>query len=280
MRIGPWRPKVEAKQVNSVTVFGVDLSNNNPRIDLAQVKSEGFEFVFAKASEGDYFQDATWPGYRDAGAAAGLITVPYHYAIGSCPPDSQVATFRANGGGDRVMIDFEANSGGINDFWALKAAFDAAGVAVVLSYFPRWYAQRIGSPDLSGVPNLIASSYVGGSGPASVLYPGDDSFYWAPYYGATPTVLQFSDAGLVAGARVDVNAFRGTRDELAALLGLPSTGEDMTPEQAQQLQEIWDQLRGPGGHGWRQINGRTVVDALAEVGAHLGITGYTPPTGP
>jgi hypothetical protein len=31
------------------------------------------------------------------------------------------------------------------------------------------------------------------------------------------------------------------------------------------LEEIWDQLRGPGGAGWPQLGGRSLVDALAEV---------------
>lgn len=47
-----------------------------------------------------------------------------------------------------------------------------------------------------------------------------------------------------------------------------------------------DQLGGGGTRegvpaqfaGWPQLNGRTVVDALAEIGAHLGIAGYTAPT--
>jgi len=30
------------------------------------------------------------------------------------------------------------------------------------------------------------------------------------------------------------------------------------------MEEIWDQLRGPGGRGWPQLGGRTLVDALAE----------------
>lgn len=30
------------------------------------------------------------------------------------------------------------------------------------------------------------------------------------------------------------------------------------------MEEIWDQMRGPGGRGWPQLGGRTLVDALAE----------------
>lgn len=41
--------------------------------------------------------------------------------------------------------------------------------------------------------------------------------------------------------------------------------------------DIWDQLRGPGGGGWPQLNGRTPVDALADVALHQGIPGYMPP---
>ena len=34
----------------------------------------------------------------------------------------------------------------------------------------------------------------------------------------------------------------------------------------QLLEDIWDQLRGPGGNGWSQLGGKTVVDYLVEVG--------------
>lgn len=266
-----------------MTIFGIDISNNNGSdIDLSQVAAEGFTFVFCKVSEGNYFQDATWPHYRDAAKSAGLLVVGYHYAIASCDPASQVETFKGNGGGSVVMLDFEANSGGINDYWALVNAFKAAGIAVVLSYLPRWYMQQIGSPDLATIPNVISSSYVTGSGFAIALYPGDDSDYWAPYCGTTPTILQFSSSASVAGHTVDVNAFRGSRDQLAELLsGQPftSAGEQMTPEQNQLLQETWDQLRGPDGHGWAQLGNRSIVDALAIIGQHLGIVGFglTPP---
>ena len=34
----------------------------------------------------------------------------------------------------------------------------------------------------------------------------------------------------------------------------------------QLLEDIWDQLRGPGGNGWSQLGGKTVVDYLFEIG--------------
>ena len=42
---------------------------------------------------------------------------------------------------------------------------------------------------------------------------------------------------------------------------------------------ILDQLAGPGGgfRGWPQLGGKTIVNALAEIGQKLGLDGYEPP---
>ena len=72
----------------------------------------------------------------------------------------------------------------------------------------------------SRVPGLIQSSYVDGTGDASVLYPGDDSIRWAAFGGRQPDVLQFTDRALIAGKSLDANAFRGSPDQLRTLLGL------------------------------------------------------------
>lgn len=42
-------------------------------------------------------------------------------------------------------------------------------------------------------------------------------------------------------------------------------------------QEIWDQLRGPGGKGWAQLGGRSLVDAVAAIGEKLGVPGMKAP---
>lgn len=250
-----------------MTLYGIDISNYQAGLDLAEVKREGFEFVFAKVSEGSYYQDPTWPGFRDAARANGLIVAGYHY-VTLDDPAAQARTF-VDHLGDRtvpVMLDFEANSGGISNFWAVVNAINALGLQVALSYIPHWYWQQIGSPDLSQVPGLIASNYVAGSGDASNLYPGDQSGYWAGYGGRSVDILQFTDAASVAGQSVDADAFRGTAAELNALLTSTSTSEgDMTPQQAQQLTDIWIQLLGPEGKGWPQLGNRTLVDACAVI---------------
>ena len=44
---------------------------------------------------------------------------------------------------------------------------------------------------------------------------------------------------------------------------LPPPGNPRTDRQL--LEELWDQLRGPGGKGWPQLGGRSLVDGLAEL---------------
>lgn len=268
-----------------MTIFGIDISNNNgPDIDLAAVKAEGFEFVFAKVSEGDYFIDATWPAYRDAARANGLLLAGYHYVRGDCDINAQAELFANHLGDAPAMLDFEANSGGMSTFWALRHALDARGVELRLSYIPHWYATRIGSPDLSQVLGLIQSSYVNGTGFAAQLYPGDNSPYWNGFGGKDVDILQFTDAAQVAGHTVDANAFRGSIDDLRHLLGLTPTttrGVLMALTDAQQadlyqkVQDIWGQLLGPDGHGWPQLGlnaqgkNLTLVDAVAKLGGDI-----------
>jgi len=221
-----------------VTIFGPDIANFQAGMDLAQVKAEGFDFVFCKVSEGNYFQDQTWPGFRDAARANGLLLAGYHYVRGDNTPDSQADTFVQQLGDKSIpaMLDFEANGGNIDNFWAVLNAIQARGVHVALSYIPHWYWQQIGSPDISTVPGLIQSSYVGGSGFASALYPGDQAGNWAGFGGRSVDILQFTDKASIAGHAVDCNAFCGTRDQLAALLGgtNPTQGVDVTPDECRQ----------------------------------------------
>lgn len=269
-----------------MTIFGPDISNNNGVVNIDRVADEGFDFVFAKVSEGSGFTDRFWPKTRDWCAARGLICVGYHY-VKTDNADAQASTFANNGGGSKVMFDFEAGSGNIDNFWACVNAFNRKGIQVVLSYIPRWYWSQIGKPNISNIPGLlIQSSYVGGgSAPASAMYPGDNSGFWTGFGGKNVDILQFTDKASIAGLSLDANAFRGSKAELAAALGIGGIpgGLFMALNDAEQA-EVLDgvrlivgQLLGtpdpnrPGvATGWNQLGGKTVVDALADVRSQLG----------
>lgn len=245
------------------TLYGPDVSNNNFNSSadavgfVSALPGEGFSWVEQKVSEGSSYKDPYWPAIRDWCTANDFPCIGYHYVrVGD--PAGQAANFVANGGGKFAMLDFEANSGDISNFWAVVNAFNAADVEIALSYIPRWYWQQIGSPDLSQVPGLIASNYVNGSGYASVLYPGNDDARWAPYGGATPQILQFTSSALVAGKSVDANAFKGTITELRALLGY-ATGDNVTAPTPVGPADDQLTLR------WNQLGGQTVVEAIAQI---------------
>lgn len=85
-----------------------------------------------------------------------------------------------------------------------------------IAYAPNWvYGSRI-----SGLRYPIwASSYVTAAGPFRSIYPGDSSSHWGAYGGKSPSILQYSSSATIGGQTTcDANAFRGTFQQLIALL--------------------------------------------------------------
>lgn len=236
-------------QSTSMTIFGPDISNHQGRVDISQIVREGFQFLWAKVSEGDYFRDAFWADTRDACRDLGLIVAGYHY-VSTDAPERQADLFVSHLGDNSIpaMLDFERGSGDIDNFWAVLNAIEDRGVRVRLSYIPRWYWDQVGRPDISCVPGLIQSSYVNASGYASVIYPGDGSDRWAGFGGREVDVLQFTDKAVIAGQLMDANAFRGTPDELRRLLGLEPLSPATTVSIENTLRLARDPALGTGYH--------------------------------
>ncbi len=79
-------PLTEAEQAalriceGGSTVYGIDISNNNGAgFDLKASKASGVRFVYLKASQGDYFTDDTYDGFRKKADELGLIHGAYHF---------------------------------------------------------------------------------------------------------------------------------------------------------------------------------------------------------
>lgn len=214
-----------------MTIFGIDISNWNPGIDLHQVRAEDFRFVFAKVSEGR-FRDPTWPLVRDNARDADLMLAGYLYVRGNVDPTLQAQVFAEHLGDTSIpaMLDFEAGSGRFSVFWDVYNAITNLGITVALSYIPHWYWQKIGEPRLTEVPGLIQSSYVRGQDYAWNLYQAVPDTWWAPYGGRTPDILQFTDRALVAGQYVDANAYRGTIDQFTELIRASTDQPRPAPE--------------------------------------------------
>lgn len=210
-----------------MVTFGLDLSHYQPMsLDLAQCRKEGIEFVFLKCSEGNTFIDSVFTQRLAQARAAGLLVAAYHYVRASAPASLQVLQVEKIVPKDvPVILDVESNSGAIGLTRDLVARLRAAGYRVPLTYLPRWYWSQIGAPSLVGLPTLWSSRYPDNrTGTISSEYGDVPDSYWTGYGGLGVTVLQFTSSGRVAGHEpLDINAYKGTRDELAAVLGYTTT---------------------------------------------------------
>jgi hypothetical protein len=206
-----------------MVTFGLDISHHqDAALDLARCRREGIEFVIIKSSEGSSFVDQEFAANLAEARVAGLLAVAYHYVRANATAAAQVANVARVVPRDVPVIpDVEAGSGGVALVRELVDRLRAAGYRVPLLYLPRWYWQQIGSPSLAGLPPLWSSRYpdivVGSLADEWADVPGQ---YWNGYGGLGVAVLQFTSSASIAGHRpIDANAFRGTRDELAAVLG-------------------------------------------------------------
>lgn len=227
-----------------VTAFGIDVSNHQGAFDFAAARAEGFAFATHKITEGTW-RDPWWPRARDemalhfAGRWGGYVfcKVDTHPDL-----EADVALQHSGGADFPLQIDYEDlnRTGDIDDLMRRVESLTARGFELLPIYLPRWYWQRMGSPDLTGLPvGIWNSHYVNGFGFASALYPGDDHAGWAPMGGKAVDILQFSETASVAGQRIDVNAIRGGDVKLAELFGDQPKGPLMalTDEEQRELLE-------------------------------------------
>ncbi|ACU39459.1 glycoside hydrolase family 25 protein [Actinosynnema mirum] len=202
-------------------IYGVDASNHQPHFDFAAARRDGIDFAFLKASEGTTFRDPNFARHLAAARAAGMLTAAYHYVRGD-DVRGQLAIIRsAVDTHTPVILDVEDGAGPLASIRELSAALVAAGYRTPLIYLPQWYwSGRMGSPDLSGLPPLWHSRY-----PDNVVRRkeqfalGDE--YWPSFGGLRTEIAQFTSSLAVANypsGRIDGNAYRGSREELAALL--------------------------------------------------------------
>lgn len=224
-----------------MTLFGPDISNvnfggeDNPDLDAAAafvklLPGQGFSFLLAKASQGSDFVD---PVFQTIAAANTLPLVGYHF-VDDTNPTTQAANYvRALGGVKAAcMLDFEYEDENNHpiltpaDYWNVVNAFNAQNIEVHLSYYPHWYWEDIGQPDLSQVPGLISSAYpLSCSGLADALYSGagrDNGEGWNTYGGAQPVLWQYTNKATIGAIKVDCNAFRGQLGGLQTLLSTNS----------------------------------------------------------
>jgi len=212
------------------TVPGIDVSYWNAGIDWPKVRATGQRYVFAKASEGDFYSDTTFDNNWFGAKSAGLLRGAYHFFRCNVDAKKQADYFinyvkSMNDDGELPpVLDLESNDGQKKEkiipavkIWLdrVEAAFGKRPIIYSGQYFLQDYLSEAGggppkwAKDYSLWLAQYPNSYVEGSKP----FLPRGWFNW--------TFWQYSERGRINGinANVDLNVFNGSLEDLYKFAG-------------------------------------------------------------
>ena len=280
------------------TIFGIDISEHQNGLALRKAKAEGIKFVILRLCDGTY-ADKVFRSHLEDAERNGLLVSTYWYLRAPSEGTTikqQVDVIDRQLGGRKdlgVWIDVESVAGSRklltkNDVWEAKRELERRGYHVPGIYSGAWYWERMpgGEPSMNGLGYLWCSNYGRNrTGAPSATYNADGGNGhrgWSyPLGDRKPDLLQFGSNGIVAGHHpVDVNAFKGTLDQLAEIFnGKKAKKKEgvVTPEQARRIEEKLDhilfQLVGEDFRGLPQSGNRTAYDLQAAIAEKLDVPG-------
>ncbi|MFI6302185.1 hypothetical protein ACIBCH_09960 [Amycolatopsis thailandensis] len=219
---------------------GVDVSHHQEGLDVSRLPVDYVIARTAQAAGGKYgtTKDRAYSKHKANALRGGKLFSSYLY-LGSSLSAVANAALHASIEPDRkipVMVDWEDGSGDGAFLNACITELRKSGYQVWSTYAPKWYWQKMGSPNLTGLPPLVSSRYPDNNpGGYAAQYGKCPESYWNGYGGNTVAVLQFSSSGRLdpyPGTNLDLLAYRGTRAQLAALLSQNAGGGGGTPAPA------------------------------------------------
>lgn len=235
-----------------MTIFYPDLSNYQAGYQIPA----GTPAVVAKATEGIYYQDASYQDFKAQAEKLGVPFSGYHFLKSESSPEAQAQYYYNTAGKTPCMIDCETSGGSRpGPDWCVRFinALHALGGRVWSVYYPRWYLGVTGgSLAALGVP-VIASEY----------RSYDDNNWPGGYGSIIPQIWQYTSTP------IDMNAYKGTPAQLAALINGGSSDMNLTdtvtfsPAVVQQFPEL--AAEGFGG----STNVETILTWTAARVAHL-----------
>lgn len=228
-------PELQALMTSTTGALGADVSNWQNVVSWAPFAASGRSFVFVKAGEGNSTSyptlDAQYQGAVNAGLTVGL----YHFAITNLTPEQNADAFAAQlnrlgaiNGHLPPALDLEEGSGNLSG-WAQRFVArlrQQTGCQRVFVY-----------SDISFMTHNIFENWM-----------DDDVLIWIADPSAPPgkpryssprvAIHQYSQSGQVPGVSCDVDLNIALRPLDQLIVG----DSDMTPEQAQQLDTLTQQV--------------------------------------
>ena len=193
-----------------MTIFFPDVSSYQAGLRI----QPGTVAVCAKASEGTTFRDPSYADFKAQSARQGAFFFAYHW-LHRGNAEGQANFCHGIVRNTPVMIDWEGGDvPTMNDCVTFATALRRRGGTCTLVYLPHWYWDgQLHRPSLMPLAraglSLVSSNYT--------TYT-DNGPGWTPYGGMTPAIWQYTDSFRYGGKRIDFNAYRGTRQQLAALV--------------------------------------------------------------
>lgn len=204
-------------------VFGVDVSKYQDGYSLAAAKNAGVEFVIISTGDGD-ISDNVYQSHYDDAASAGMVISAYHFLRaereGSTIQAQVDASLRSMGDKKAPMwLDCETPGGmPLHEIARAKQLFEQAGVRVLGVYCTAnwWENMPSGEPPTAPLGAVWVANYgQDNAAPLHSLYGQVNHSVWDyPVGDQKPLLWQFGQRGIVAGKLVDVNAYRGSIEQL------------------------------------------------------------------
>ena len=272
-------------------IFGIDVHSEYQRgLNFERARAEGHEFCVIKASEGPYRDGDTYvpSGFNEffrRAEAEGFVMGVYHFLV-STPGKAQanhfLKTIEAVGGPEDkiLMVDFEAygsypaltpGNDQLMDFIAEVKRRVGDHPIVVYSGRGFWNGGDSSGDFAQYGADVAWDAYYLHMDPVHPMrfYANSDQNFqnaglpwgWGrPWGGVEPWFWQFTSAGGVAGMNIDVNAYRGTREQLLALAGAKVAGTiDDGGAGHEGDGDVGVQVKAAGGGG-RRVLSHGVVD--------------------
>lgn len=110
-------------------IYGIDVSRWQPNVDWALLKSSGVDFVFIKATQGNYTVDPMLKKHVDGANSVGMVVGLYHWCDPLISADSQAKFFVNSVQG----LKFHMVSADVEQFWADWQEWSAGSISKYLS---------------------------------------------------------------------------------------------------------------------------------------------------
>jgi peptidoglycan hydrolase-like protein with peptidoglycan-binding domain len=199
-----------------MTIYYPDISSYNAGVSL-----NGAPAVCIKVTEGTSYVNPDYSPALGRAHSAGAYAFAYHF-LRQGNAAAQAGWAHQHAGSTPLMLDFEPtgnSSPQVGDATAFIDEYRKLGGIIHLNYFPHWYWQQIGGPSLQPFVSrdlfLVSSAYT--------TYTDEPrGIGWLPYGGQYPSIWQYTSGHPFNGQKVDFNAFRGSLDQLKAMV---SAGE-------------------------------------------------------